>query len=92
MVAIQKRIHGQVFSTAAIAGIVALIEDDVVSIAEAAAVDLIADQILHPVTGVELVFITQHMCTPYELGVEDCEGSGSLGDQADAASEMPHDH
>lgn len=93
VVALSDKVHGQVFSTAAIDEILALIEDDMASIAEAAGVDLIVGKVLHQAAGVELVDITYHMCTPFELDEEGRQGIRELlAKKPVPLSELKHDH
>lgn len=65
-VVIQEKIHDQVFDGGVIDEILAMLEDDMPSIAKAAKVDLIIGMVLHKNPGVELIDITYHMCTPFE--------------------------
>jgi hypothetical protein len=64
--AMQERIHNQVFGGAPIDEILALIEDDLPGIAEAADVDLIISGVLHSGPDVELVDVTEQICAPFE--------------------------
>ena len=65
-VALQEQIHRQVFSDAPIDEILALIEDDLPQIAEAAGVDLIVGDVLYRAPGAEVFDITLEMCAPFE--------------------------
>lgn len=65
-VAIQGRIHEQVFSGAPIDEILALIEDDLAKVAEAAGVAFIVGDVLYKSPGVESVDVTLEMCDPFE--------------------------
>ena len=63
--AMQEQIHKQVFGSAPIDDVLALIEDDLPDVAAAAGVDLIVSGVLHGSPGVELVDITLEMCAPF---------------------------
>jgi len=62
VVALQEKIHKQVFSGARIDDILALLEDDLPEVAKAANVKLIVSGVLHSRPGLELVDITQEIC------------------------------
>ena len=64
--ALQEQIHKQVFSGAPIDDILALIEDDLPTVAAAAKVELIVSGILYSGPAVEPVDITLEMCAPFE--------------------------
>jgi hypothetical protein len=65
--ALQKKMHEMVFGNAPIPEILAMIEDDLPGIAEAAGVDLIVEGVLHSGPGVEVVDISMEMTAPFQI-------------------------
>ena len=92
-VAMQEQIHKQVFSGAPIPEILALIEDDLPQVAEAANVQLIVRGVLHTGKGFEVVDITMEMCAPFKLDDKTRKMIEDLMDQPVVPeSELDHDH
>jgi hypothetical protein len=65
--ALQQKMHEMVFSDAPIPEILAMIEDDLPAIAEAAGVDMIVEGVLHSGPGVEVVDISMEMTAPFQI-------------------------
>lgn len=77
-VAIQEKIHGQVFSDAPIPEILQLIKSEMAAIAKAANVDLIVGQVLYESKEVALIDITEHMIAPFEPDAKTRQGIKEL--------------
>lgn len=92
-VALQERIHRQVFSDAPIPEILVLLGDELPRIAEAAGVDLIVGDVLYVAPGAEVVDITSEMCAPFEPDDETKRMIRKIAETEPVPeSELSHDH
>ena len=89
---LQDELHKQVFGGAPIPDILAMIEDDLPDIAEAAGVDLIVADPLYLAPDAEMIDITRHMAAPFDPDEKTLEILDELLDRPPVDMDTPGDH